>query len=1206
MKDHNPTRWCVGLGASLVLTALALVLGYSLSAAKPPGTSPSRAQLASAIGPVRLLKGRLSGLKYLPMEFRREYFRGRFAGLSEWLPPIDPTKAHEIAAFDHRVQSDYEKDPSSQVLGDEALLVFFQQRPDRLETALSFLEAAVEEAPRDARLWSDLAAGYLASTRPEPPNRCLAVAAAGRAVQEDSKLPEARFNLALALENCSLFRQARRAWEEYLRLDPASGWAKEAQKHLGSLLRNHLSREQWNDHWRKEYEKKYDDPKLNPNLAQFAREVILEEILGSWASLLSEGHTIEAKRKLDSAERLGRMFLKGSSDKTAPDAVAVILAASGTAREDFLEVGHLAYQRGAQYWHAGRLDLAAPQMEVAAKSFHRAGSPLEHWANAALAEVAYHQSDTSKLNALLEQIRARANLTRYSALNARLFWLTGLSLLSRSYFLAAQREFRSAETAASLSREFEFSGAMDMYVAESAMPGSPPDWFHLHEALYQFQNAPESSYLPGLFRNFARAYEDYPEVAYYFLAEALEDAAGLADQSVEIDALIDRSLLNIKEGNSEAARQDLLVLQEKMRNVGDPIRRRELDMRARLVRCQIWLGVTPAECVTSMTEALSFYERHDRTVLPDVYRIRSDSYRRLAHYSAQEVDILKGIQLYEEGAVSLLFRHKKADDLFDKMVALQLSRGDLRNAFEFEDRSEAARLPSRRREPQSRSVFSGYSGCNLRPYSAQEFSRGLPAHTTLIEYDIADDLAAAWIFRGESVRHVALSVTRKQLVEALKPPPPGQIRVVYPHIATDDLSRWLLAPIHRWLPREGDLLFVTPPVLDSVGFCALVRKWKAGPLCNDCGIGIISKGADFSLRGNLSLAVDAIRKTLTHDTPPAGRSLYSNSYVSPEEIQRDLPASTTLIKYTVLGDRLLIWVVRRDSIQLTRLSMRRQELEKMAQDYRIQLRRSRTGEKKLSEYLYRLLLKPVEDYLPGRGDLVFIPDQALTRLPFAALTNPKTGRYIIDDYSISVAPSASLYLRQLDDNHGTDHKRWSAVVVSERDADGSYLKGATSEALDLGQVFPGSEFVSKGRDRLHPVALGQHEIVHFAGHWDPAHPTYDASLAADELPVGEKTRLVVLAACNTMFGHLWRSAGGYGLAAPLLARGVPAVVASLWGVEDQATSQLVVRFYQHLREGKDGANALRAAQLDLLHGDDPTLRAPAKWAGLQFLGFGGI
>jgi CHAT domain-containing protein len=43
-------------------------------------------------------------------------------------------------------------------------------------------------------------------------------------------------------------------------------------------------------------------------------------------------------------------------------------------------------------------------------------------------------------------------------------------------------------------------------------------------------------------------------------------------------------------------------------------------------------------------------------------------------------------------------------------------------------------------------------------------------------------------------------------------------------------------------------------------------------------------------------------------------------------------------------------------------------------------------------------------------------------------------------------------------------------------------------------------------------------------------------------------------------------------------------VASLWKVSDQMTAELMSRFYRHLRDGDAKDEALRRAQLDLLHG----------------------
>ncbi|HYO13334.1 MAG TPA: CHAT domain-containing protein [Thermoanaerobaculia bacterium] len=42
------------------------------------------------------------------------------------------------------------------------------------------------------------------------------------------------------------------------------------------------------------------------------------------------------------------------------------------------------------------------------------------------------------------------------------------------------------------------------------------------------------------------------------------------------------------------------------------------------------------------------------------------------------------------------------------------------------------------------------------------------------------------------------------------------------------------------------------------------------------------------------------------------------------------------------------------------------------------------------------------------------------------------------------------------------------------------------------------------------------------------------------------------------------------------------MLASLWRVEDEATAELMHRFYHHLRVGKAKDEALRAAQLDLI------------------------
>lgn len=65
--------------------------------------------------------------------------------------------------------------------------------------------------------------------------------------------------------------------------------------------------------------------------------------------------------------------------------------------------------------------------------------------------------------------------------------------------------------------------------------------------------------------------------------------------------------------------------------------------------------------------------------------------------------------------------------------------------------------------------------------------------------------------------------------------------------------------------------------------------------------------------------------------------------------------------------------------------------------------------------------------------------------------------------------------------------------------------------------------------------------------------------------------------------------------------GARGVVASLWSVRDDATAELMRRFYVALlREGQRPSAALRTAQVSLWK--DPRWRAPYHWAGFVVQG----
>jgi CHAT domain-containing protein/Flp pilus assembly protein TadD len=95
--------------------------------------------------------------------------------------------------------------------------------------------------------------------------------------------------------------------------------------------------------------------------------------------------------------------------------------------------------------------------------------------------------------------------------------------------------------------------------------------------------------------------------------------------------------------------------------------------------------------------------------------------------------------------------------------------------------------------------------------------------------------------------------------------------------------------------------------------------------------------------------------------------------------------------------------------------------------------------------------------------------------------------------------------------------------------------------------------------------------------------------------------LVVLSACRTALGKEIQGEGLMGLTRGFMYAGSARVLASLWSVEDRATSKLMEKFYRHLLgERLPPAEALRRAQLDLA--GNRRWSRPYFWAGFSLQG----
>lgn len=326
-----------------------------------------------------------------------------------------------------------------------------------------------------------------------------------------------------------------------------------------------------------------------------------------------------------------------------------------------------------------------------------------------------------------------------------------------------------------------------------------------------------------------------------------------------------------------------------------------------------------------------------------------------------------------------------------------------------------------------------------------------------------------------------------------------------------------------------------------------------------------------------------------------------------------------------------------------------------------------------SRELFKTLLGPVAERIASSERLLILPDGPLHALPFGALVRDD-GQYLAQWKPLHVALSATVfaelkqrrrpasgseaapiqlaafgdpvYPQSLAKETQDDAPHRDPVVRSAAERgifDWQPLPYTRREVESIARLFPegtartfvGPEALEERIKSLDPKTRILHLAAH--GHTDEHLPSSsfvaltipeDTDPGADDGPdrdngllqvweIFEKVRLdadlVVLSACETALGEEQGGEGLIGLTRAFQYAGARTVMASLWSVQDQATSELMIRFYKHLRAGLPKDEALRQAQVELIRGPIEVVdekgektvldaSSPYYWAGFQLYG----
>jgi CHAT domain-containing protein len=325
-----------------------------------------------------------------------------------------------------------------------------------------------------------------------------------------------------------------------------------------------------------------------------------------------------------------------------------------------------------------------------------------------------------------------------------------------------------------------------------------------------------------------------------------------------------------------------------------------------------------------------------------------------------------------------------------------------------------------------------------------------------------------------------------------------------------------------------------------------------------------------------------------------------------------IPRGEALVVYWCDTSETYVWVLRENEIRFRRESVSRRELADAGRRLVISLSprsTARTEDVDASGFLYEGLIGPIAGDLAGTHTITFVPDGVIASLPYAALRNQETGRYIVHDFATTRASSATAFALR-----SPAARYESLLMVMNPTVPNLAPLDVNAEIRAATRVIPRSAVFT--RDAATETTLaeraGDYAVIHIAAHGADGQLGEPAlALAADAIRDGiwtsadsdslslQRGALVVLASCRSGSGA--QSAEGVmSLARAFMAAGARSVVAALWDAADADSGLLMPVFYEGLASQRSVAQALRQAQLTALR--NPRFSHPRHWAAYQVEG----
>jgi CHAT domain-containing protein/tetratricopeptide (TPR) repeat protein len=314
--------------------------------------------------------------------------------------------------------------------------------------------------------------------------------------------------------------------------------------------------------------------------------------------------------------------------------------------------------------------------------------------------------------------------------------------------------------------------------------------------------------------------------------------------------------------------------------------------------------------------------------------------------------------------------------------------------------------------------------------------------------------------------------------------------------------------------------------------------------------------------------------------------------------------------------------------------------------------------KQTARLVEQQLMQPVRERLGSTKTILLSPDGSLNLIPFEALVDEQN-RYLVENYSFTYLTSGRDLLRlsseleaseppvlmgaPLFDTPGemtamqpSDNSLSSRAIRGLNPAEWGFkhLPGTAEEVKAIASLFNVEPFLGEQATEGMIKQVNRPYVLHIATHGffetvlnDSAskeilseNPLLLSGLVLAGVKLGQSggedgvltaleatgldlwgTQLVVLSACHTGNGDITTGEGIYGLRRAFVIAGAESQLISLWKVNDLATKDLMIEYYQRLKTNQEGRSiALQQIKRQML--EDSKYQHPYYWASFIFSG----